>query len=68
MEIVYDKEADAIYIEFLKGDFASNKKIDDFTIIDFDKDGNMLGIEILDAGKRFPTALSEVNVRNLPKN
>jgi len=30
MEISFDKEADAMYIEFQKGEFASNKKIDDF--------------------------------------
>ena len=47
MEITFDKEADAVYIEFSNGDFASNKKIDEDTIIDLDKDGNIIGIEIL---------------------
>lgn len=66
MEISYDKEADAMYIEFRKGKFAKNKKIDDFTVIDLDKDGNMLGIELLDVSKRIPIeSLSEVNVKNL---
>ncbi len=66
MEITYDKEADAVYIEFRKGDFARNKKIDDLTIIDFDKEGNMLGIELLEASKRIPTeSLAEVNIKNL---
>ena len=58
MEISYDKEADAMYIEFRKGDFASNKKIDDFTIIDLDKENNILGIELLDASKRIPQGIS----------
>jgi len=66
MEINYDKEADAMYIEFQKGEFSSNKKIDDFTIIDLDKDGNILGIELLDVSKRIPIeSLSQVNVKNL---
>ena len=66
MEISYDKEADAMYIEFRKGDFSKNKKIDGFTIIDLDKDNNILGIELLDASKRIPReSLSQVNVRNL---
>ncbi len=66
MEISYDKEADAVYIEFRKGTFASNKKIDDFTIIDLDSDGNILGIEILDASKRIPMeSLTNVNVKNI---
>jgi len=66
MEIDYDKEADAVYIEFRKGEFARNRKIDDFTIIDLDGEGNILGIELLDVSKRIPIeSLSEVHVKNL---
>ena len=66
MEISYDKEADAMYIEFRKGEFSKNKKLDDFTILDLDKEGNILGIELLDASKRIPKeSLSQVNVKNL---
>ena len=66
MEISYDKAADAMYIEFRKGEFAKNKKIDDFTIIDLDKNENILGIELLQVSKRIPKeSLSEVNVKNL---
>lgn len=66
MEISYDEEADAIYIEFKEGEFAKNKKIDDFTIVDLDKDKNILGIELLDVSKRFPKqSLSQVKVKNM---
>lgn len=66
MEINYDKEADAMYIEFRKGDFFRNKKIDDFTIIDLNKEGQLLGIELLKVSKRIPLeSLSQINVRNL---
>ncbi|MFH1506747.1 MAG: DUF2283 domain-containing protein [archaeon] len=66
MEIRYDKEADALYIEFRKGKFAKNKKLDDFTIIDLDKDGNMLGMELLQVSDRIPAeSLSEVRVKNM---
>ena len=66
MEITYDKEADAMYIEFRNGEFDRNKKIDDFTIIDLDVEGNILGIELLDVSKRIPLeSLSQVNVKNL---
>lgn len=55
-----------MYIEFRKGDFAKNKKIDDFTIIDLDNSGNILGIELLDVSKRIPAeSLTEVSVKNL---
>ncbi len=64
MEISFDSKADAMYIEFRKGDFAKNKKIDDFTIIDLDKEGNILGIELLDISKRIPKeSLKEVHVK-----
>ncbi|MBU1252384.1 MAG: DUF2283 domain-containing protein [Nanoarchaeota archaeon] len=66
MEITYGKEADAAYIKFREGQFFKNQKIDDFPIIDLDKDGKILGIELLDASKRIPIeSLSEVNVKNL---
>ena len=66
MEITYDKEADAMYIEFRKGKFFKNNKIDDFTIIDLDKDENILGIELLDVSRRIPLeSLKEINLKNL---
>lgn len=68
MEISYDKKADSMYIEFRKGEFAKNRKIDEFTIVDLDQEGNMLGIELLEVSKRIPIeSLSEVNIKNLPK-
>ena len=66
MNISYDKEGDTLYIEFRKGTFAENTKVNDFTIIDLDKNGNILGMEIIDASKRIPKeSLSEVHVKNL---
>ncbi len=66
MEISYDREADAMYIEFRKGKFAKNKKVDDFTIMDLDKDENLLGIELLEVSKRIPAeSLKIVNLKNL---
>ena len=66
MKITFDKEADAVYIEFSSEDFASNKKMDDSTILDLDEKGNIIGIEILNVSKRIPKDfLSEVNVKNL---
>ncbi|MDP7324270.1 MAG: DUF2283 domain-containing protein [Candidatus Woesearchaeota archaeon] len=68
MDINYDKDADAVYIEFRKGNFSKNRKIDDLTIIDLDEEGNLLGIEILDASKRIPKeSLTSVKVNDLIK-
>ncbi len=66
MEITYDKDADAMYIELMKGEFHKNRKVDDFTILDLDKKGNILGIELLFVSKRIPAkSLSEVKIKNL---
>ncbi|MFB6246263.1 MAG: hypothetical protein ABEI74_01570 [Candidatus Pacearchaeota archaeon] len=40
--------------------------MDDFTVIDLDKDENILGIEILDSSRQIPAeSFSEVNIKNL---
>ena len=54
MQITYDKQADALYIEIKKGKFASNKKIDSDTVLDLDDSGKLIGIELLSASKRIP--------------
>ena len=65
MEITYDKDADAMYIEFRQGKFSKNKLIDDFTILDLDSKGNILGIELLDVSKRIPAKELLLHVKNL---
>lgn len=66
MKITFDKEADAIYIEFSSEEFDSNKKIDDETIIDLDKNGQIIGIELLNVSKRIAKDfLSDIRFKNL---
>jgi uncharacterized protein YuzE len=66
MEISYDKDADAIYISFLQTEFSKNKKIDDFTILDLDNEGKVIGIELLEVSKRLPKdSISQIKVNNL---
>ena len=66
MEITYDKEADAMYIKFKEGEFDANKKIDKYTIADLDKEGNVLGIELLWVSERMPEkSLSDLHIKNI---
>ena len=66
MKITFDKEADAMCIEFTDAEFSKNKKIDNETIIDIDKRGNLIGIELLNVSKRIPKDfLSKVSVENI---
>lgn len=55
MKIEYDKEADAAYI-YLVEDIGDGKavrtiQLNDNIILDFDADGKLIGIEVLNASK-----------------
>ncbi|MBN2454030.1 DUF2283 domain-containing protein [Candidatus Woesearchaeota archaeon] len=68
MRIDYDEDADAMYIYLREGEFGHNKVIDDRTIMDYDKKGELLGIELLQVSKRMPKeSLARVDLRNLKK-
>lgn len=54
MNISYDLQADAMYITFQKDKVKDTLKIQDGIIIDLNKEGSLLGIEILDVSKRMP--------------
>ncbi|MEK6926845.1 MAG: DUF2283 domain-containing protein [Nanoarchaeota archaeon] len=69
MKITLDKDADAMYIEMSNEAFAKNKKIDGETIIDLDKEGKIIGIEILNVSKRMhKDFLSNISFQNLATN
>ena len=66
MDITYDKAADALYIAFGRNRIVSNRKLDDFTILDLAENGKLLGIELLDVSKRVPAnSLSRINGKSL---
>jgi uncharacterized protein YuzE len=54
MNISYDQQADAIYIRFQEDKIHDTLKIQDGIVIDINKEGSLLGIEILDVSKRMP--------------
>ena len=49
MRIHYSHEADALYIRLKENDINNTDEIADDIIMDYDKDGNVIGIEILSA-------------------
>lgn len=53
MKIRYDKQVDAMYISLAKGKYDNTRKISDVILVDEDKKGKVLGIEILDASKNI---------------
>lgn len=61
MKITYDHEVDALYIRF-KDTTVTTKHLADGIAADYDAEGKLAGIEILDAMKRLddPLALKQV--------
>jgi len=47
MELTYDREADAMYIRLRKGKVYKTRKISDTCVVDVDKHGTVLGVELL---------------------
>ncbi len=53
MNIKYDKEVDVIYLKFSDADIVESDEDKPGMIIDYDKEGNIVGIEYLDASKKM---------------
>ena len=60
MEIKYDKKIDSKYIRIKKGKVSFTKRNKDWLLFDHAKNGNILGVEILEASKH-PIAISTIN-------
>ena len=57
MKITYDKQADAAYIMLNdKKPYRSSKKVTDDVLIDYSKDGTVVGIEVLTVSRNMPMA------------
>jgi uncharacterized protein YuzE len=52
MKIKFNKEADAVYLSLSDAEVAESDEDKPGIIIDYDKDGNIVGIEVLDASKK----------------
>jgi uncharacterized protein YuzE len=63
MKINYDKVADAIYFTVRKGEVAKTISVNEYLKADIDKNGETIGIEILDASSEQGAEL-EKNIRN----
>lgn len=52
MRVEYDPQADAMYIRLRQGDVADSDEIRDGVVVDYDANGEVLGIELLSASQR----------------
>jgi uncharacterized protein YuzE len=52
MRINYTQDDDALYIRLKENDIENSDEIADDIILDYDKNGNIVGIEILSASEK----------------
>ena len=57
MKTVYEKLTDVLYLRAKYGKVRKTIKINNHTLIDLDKKGSLIGIEVLDASKHVPKEL-----------
>ena len=53
MKVIYDPEVDVLRILFGSAPIEESDEDKPGVILDYDKDGNIVGLEILDASKRM---------------
>ncbi|MCC6125992.1 MAG: DUF2283 domain-containing protein [Pirellulales bacterium] len=52
MKAIFDPKSDTLTIELKPGPVAESDEFKPGVILDYDQDGNLVGIEVLDASKR----------------
>ena len=66
MKIEYDKEIDALYIRLQEKYVARTVEITEGINIDFDHNGRLVGIEVLDATERYELSdIFNISTENL---
>ncbi|MBN1386539.1 DUF2283 domain-containing protein [Candidatus Woesearchaeota archaeon] len=65
MKIRYDTEADAMYISIIESPIQSTEELDKNTILDFNKEGRLVGIELLFIKERNPQLLTELRKKKV---
>ena len=61
MRVRYDEEVDVLYIRLKETPYYESDEIKEGIIIDYDKDGNVIGIEIMNATEYLaPEELSTI--------
>lgn len=52
MKVQYDPQADAMYIRLAAGEVADSDEVREGVVLDYDAQGRVLGIELLDVSRR----------------
>ncbi len=66
MKIEYDNEVDALYIRLQEKHVSRTVEIVEGLNLDLDENGKLIGLEVLDATKRYPlTDVFNISTENL---
>ena len=66
MRLEYDSQADALYISLQKKYVSKSKEVEPGVVVDLDKKGSVVGIEILDVSKTIrQPELMQFSVKNV---
>lgn len=60
MKIEFDQAADALYVQLMEGDVEKTEEIKPGMILDYDANGNVLGVEVLYVSKRAELLMKKV--------
>ena len=64
MRFHYSKKEDAFYIRFNENPYQKSDEIQEGIIFDYDKKNKIIGIEILNASKKFPSKFKSEIIKN----
>lgn len=53
MRFHYDQKEDALYIRFIEKPYQESEEVREGIIFDYDKNGKIIGIELLEASKKL---------------
>ncbi len=66
MKLNYYPETDSLYIDFSEKASVESKEISEGIVLDYDAEGNLVGIDIDNASKKIQ--LKELTLNRLPSN
>jgi uncharacterized protein YuzE len=67
MRFHYDKKIDALYLRFNESRYRESDEVADGIILDYDRSGRLVGLEVLDASKKLSKDMQNAfRKKNLP--
>ena len=64
MKLNYYEETDSLYIDLSSKKSVDSKEVSEGVVLDYDGEGNIVGIDIDNASKKLD--LTEININQLP--